>query len=1171
MTRFQTLPATALLILFAVVVAVAQKPELVVQTGHAAGVHTVAVSRDGRTFASGSFDGTIKLRDMTNGRELRTLSADFALGVWMHALAFDYNGRLIAGGTADGRVKLWDVETGALKGVLQPRVAGETQCEVGVLAFSPDGRTLAASCNLEFVILDIATEKVVHILRGHRERLSSVVFSPDGEVLATAAWDGAVKLWSTKTGSLLRTITASASAPASAVAFRPDGLALASASHDGAVKLWDAATGRLVRTLARPLPALPDGSDNPKSVLANAVTFSPDGRAVAAGFSGGEVKVWDAPAGSLRATFKPGAFGFDSVAFAPDGLTLVGGDEAGGVYVWDVATGALRFPRAGVVALVSALAVSADGRMLASGHEEATGDGVMNRVRLWSFADGRELRVLPESPGSIKTLAFSPDNRTLAVGASDCEHGDSAVELWDVAAGTRTRSLKEHRCEVYRVAFSPDGRTLLTVGNDAGYNDSPSYSVRQWDTATGRELSKFAAPQDARSGLTKIFLERDSLAFSPDRKLIAGQGNNEADGIKGGGSLFLWDFAGGQEPRELTRSEESYSAVSFSPDGRTLAAATRTKADGYAVGLWDVASGRQLRLFSKYEDEIQTLAFSPDGRTLVGSTYSFSGHQGRMIFWDTAAGKELLKTDEGANIFSFMPDGRMLVCLKSSDHSLILRDTASGRKLAGLVAVNDDDWLVAAPDGLFDGTPAAWGKLMWRFSPSLFDIYPVEAFFNEFYHPGLLPELLSGQRPEAAQDISRRDRRQPQVVITQSPVREETGAAARTIALRVGVKEAGADKEHPAGGGVQDVRLFRNGALVKVWHADVLGGRAQATLEATVPIVAGENVFTAYAFNRDNVKSADATLDVEGADALRRPGRSYILAVGINGYANAQYDLKYAVADADEFGRELQRRQESLKTYERVEVVLLHDAEATKANILGALKRLAERVRPEDTLTVYFAGHGTAHENRFYLIPHDLGYAGAREELSEEGLRSIIAHAVSDRELEEAFEGIDAGQLMLVIDACNSGQALEAEEKRRGPMNSKGLAQLAYEKGMYVLTAAQSFQAAQEAARLGHGYLTFALVEEGLKTGAADGEPKDGVLLVREWLDYATGRVPQMQLESMKDAGRRGLKLAFVGGEEKIADPSQRSVQRPRVFYRRELNAKPLVISRTTADAAPSP
>src|SRR5262249_17853200 len=159
--------------------------------------------------------------------------------------------------------------------------------------------------------------------------------------------------------------------------------------------------------------------------------------------------------------------------------------------------------------------------------------------------------------------------------------------------------------------------------------------------------------------------------------------------------------------------------------------------------------------------------------------------------------------------------------------------------------------------------------------------------------------------------------------------------------------------------------------------------------------------------------------------------------------------------------------------------------------------------------------------------------------------------------LQEAVEGLAAGSLLMVIDACNSGQALEAEEKRRGPMNSKGLAQLAYEKGMYILTAAQSYQAALEAAQFGHGLLTYALVEEGLKNGAADDEPKDGVISAREWLDFATERVPQMQEEKMKQS--RGL--GFVVGEEKIADPEKRSLQRPRVFYRREMEAIPLVIA----------
>jgi len=150
----------------------------------------------------------------------------------------------------------------------------------------------------------------------------------------------------------------------------------------------------------------------------------------------------------------------------------------------------------------------------------------------------------------------------------------------------------------------------------------------------------------------------------------------------------------------------------------------------------------------------------------------------------------------------------------------------------------------------------------------------------------------------------------------------------------------------------------------------------------------------------------------------------------------------------------------------------------------------------------------------------------------------------------------------MIIDACNSGQALEAEEKRRGPMNSKGLAQLAYEKGMYILTAAQSYQAALEAAQLGHGLLTYALVEEGLKTPIADIEPKDGLLSAREWLDFATERVPQMQEAKMKETRGVGLEIAFTDGEQNIADPQKRTLQRPRVFYRRELEANPLVIAK---------
>jgi hypothetical protein len=134
-------------------------------------------------------------------------------------------------------------------------------------------------------------------------------------------------------------------------------------------------------------------------------------------------------------------------------------------------------------------------------------------------------------------------------------------------------------------------------------------------------------------------------------------------------------------------------------------------------------------------------------------------------------------------------------------------------------------------------------------------------------------------------------------------------------------------------------------------------------------------------------------------------------------------------------------------------------------------------------------------------------------------------------------------------------------------MNSKGLAQLAYEKGMYVMTAAQSYQAAIEAARLGHGFLTYALIEEGLRRGAADREPKDRSIDLREWLNYASEQVPRMQQQNMLEALRgRGRYIRFAGDGRDVGLPKNEidardRIQRPRVFYRRERETASLIVA----------
>src|SRR6185369_4661282 len=138
------------------------------------------------------------------------------------------------------------------------------------------------------------------------------------------------------------------------------------------------------------------------------------------------------------------------------------------------------------------------------------------------------------------------------------------------------------------------------------------------------------------------------------------------------------------------------------------------------------------------------------------------------------------------------------------------------------------------------------------------------------------------------------------------------------------------------------------------------------------------------------------------------------------------------------------------------------------------------------------------------------GYKGPRKALNEAGLANILEHGISDEELETELQPLDADRLLLVIDACYSGQAIESKEKRRGPMNTKGLAQLAYEKGIYVLTASQNIEVAYEADALKHSYLAYALIEDGLKKRAADAN-HDGKIFLDEWFDYANTQVPRIR------------------------------------------------------------
>lgn len=643
-----------------------------------------------------------------------------------------------------------------------------------------------------------------------------------------------------------------------------------------------------------------------------------------------------------------------------------------------------------------------------------------------------------------------------------------------------------------------------------------------------------------------------------------------------------------------TGHPSSIYSIAFSPDGKTLASGSWD----LTIKLWNVETGQLIKTLSGHII-VGSLAFSSDGEIIAAGGGERTVNP-TIELWNVKAEQIIKSLDEtnpntARELASVVPDfenyeepmtKNKRFQIKIRDNSnLDLYEVKTGKLLASLITLDKTDWAVVAPDGYFDGTPNAWRRLSWRLSDKLYDIAPVEAFFNEFYRPGLLQEIFAGKTIEKpTRDISTIDIRQPEVKIRLSNANQTAAnAAPRQVTVNVEIKDAPADEKRKMTGGAKDVRLFRNGSLVKLWSGDVLGGKPSVTLTATIPVIAGDNKFTAYAFNGENIKSNDATAEIKGADSLKRDGTLYILAIGVNAYANSDYNLLYAVADVEAVSESIQKQQNALGKYPKTEIVKLTDKDATKANIFAALNRFGndkkalpenapadlqkiKLLQPEDALVIYYAGHGTASKDRFYLIPHD-GFPTEKNPDEKIRLEKIYAASVSDKDLEDALEPVDAGKILMVIDACNSGQALESEEKRRGPMNSKGLAQLAYEKGIYILTAAQSRQSALEVSKLGHGLLTFALLE-GLQKADRDAS---GNITERKWLDFATAAVPQLQVAAMETRSaenktlppaQKRSELAFATGDNTNLPPEKRGLQVPRVFYRRELETRPMIIAK---------
>jgi len=1125
------------------------------QAGHAGAVETLAFTSDGKLLATAGADSSIILWDVASGHEFRSLDG----GAFVNCVAFSADNKQLAAATGESKIKVWDVFSGKLIRELTGFPKG-----VGSLAFDSKGRFLAAGLGDGTIkFWGITDGRRLQTLVGHKGWIYAVAFSPDGRLLASAGGDKSVRLWEVDTGRELHNLSGHQSEVLT-LSFSPDGNKLASGdgvfAQSGEVKIWSVATGRELRSLFSVDSEIVGLSYTPKNSL------------VSLGH-GRMPELWDPATGrELRRILPPTAMYPRCLAMSNDGSVVAIGNDEGTIVLADVEAGkptqylplvpnkdhvgfsSFEAPEP-ILHLGVDLKVSDDGRWLAT--------NTLGGVNLWDLSTGTQIHTL-DTKTIVKGVAFSPDAKWIATADYD-----NTIEIWDVTTGILLRTLSGHTKPVNSVAFTPMGDQLVSGSEDGTikvWNTTTAALIRSWNYSNG--------PQPP-----------SSLAISPDGRFVAQQIAERG--------VLVWAINTGQLEHTLGSADcqQNVGIVASSPSGRWIASNC-----GSAALVWNFRTGQKAFTLHGHTDEVTSLSFSSDSQFLA------SGSRDRTVrIWGAENGgteKVLTGSTGFLSAAIFIPCNRWLVSI-AWDGLTRIWDTRTGRQLCTLVSLpRSNDWLVAA-DQFFDGSQGAWGLGMWRLGNTSYDLVPLEALLKKHYRPSLLSDVLSDKALGSVSLTSNTPRTQTQVRL--SIVREDIPANLPEN-VKKALKQMQIDQQLSGGGQaissnrtilvqleiqpgrtvgksgqamVQDARLFRNGSLVKMWRGEIpLEKEGKSKLLTPVTITAGENRLSAYVFDQDDTKSTDSRLTVIGSQELARKGTAYILSVGIDQYENSDFNLNYAVTDAEEFSDVLRNQLENTESFSSIKTISLNDGTATKSNFMLALNRFARGdsdplpsgaplelskisiVQPEDAIFIYFVGHGIRHDQHFYLLPSDLGYPGERNDIDEASLMVIKRHSISDLELASAFERIDAGKFVLLIDSCNSGQVLGPMEDRRGPMNSQGLAQLAYEKGMYVLAAAQSNQDAFESSEIHHGLLTFALIEEGLKQGKA--AQQDGQIYLRQWLDYSIRAVPELELRLLLGAlqpTRLRKPCETVSSEDDL-------LQRPRVYYPREPEPLPFVIGR---------
>lgn len=713
----------------------------------------------------------------------------------------------------------------------------------------------------------------------------------------------------------------------------------------------------------------------------------------------------------------------------------------------------------------------------------------------------RPLLVVRNSAGAVTGFDLAANSRYLAIASAD-----GGVRVWDLAAGRQIGRIQAGA--IRAVAAGAADRTVLTA-DAAG-------QVVLWDAGTGQPLLRFSGHGGAVNG----------LAVSRDGRLLATAGED--------GTVRLWDLMSGRPLTTLTGHAGAVNAVAFDPTGRWLASGGGDR----SVRRWSVPDGQPADIFAGHDGAVRRLVYASDAvihsagddgtvrlwrpgsadpqRTIRaarspltalavrpdGLIAASADGQAPTVWNDSGRSVAELSGAAGFGTHTAFAPGGDRVFTAGADGRARVWDFRTGSPVAQLIMTRGG-WSVVDGAGRFDGSNRGLGDLARQADN---ETYEMESFAEPYYEPGLLAKLLqaSGTFLTASAPSVESGIAPPPVVTIAAP----TGTAAGPAQVTVTATDRGA--------GIESVALYHNGKAVapaRIVSSQDTGpsGQTLRTVVFSIDLVGGTNSLRAVATGSNRIESvpAEAAVAVAVPRSAPRP-TLHLVVIGINQYANPALELNYAVADAR--GLSAWARQGAKPLYGKVELYELYDRKATRDAIKALFAKL-ESSRPEDTVIVYYAGHGENADGNWYMLPTEFGRDVPFEMASGDGrglatFRQILDKAVATDglaadELRDMVLAIGARHVLVMIDSCKSGNLKRsfdafAEQKR--------LQTLSQETGIHVLAATAKEQLAVELEHLGHGAFTY-VVLDALK-GAADRMPANGVVSAREVLNHAVDEVP---------------------------------------------------------------